>query len=118
MKTQGSYSSNRKDYHLVTKDELIYNHLSEDVQARVSEEFNMRVEFAKEKYNNTYDDRHLHWMGKLVPLIKTHNKLNMTLDACIVHSKIKTNVNVHGVNVRSCKIQKRKRGGHRYRYNK
>lgn len=75
-------------YHLVTRNDLIHKRHLVYVKQRAAEEFKKRVEFSKKYYKNRYDHRHEKWMGNVGSVIGLTEKLNMSLDACIVHRKI------------------------------
>lgn len=84
-----SYSQNvNQDYHLVNRQD-IWKMDNETVKKRI-DELNMRVVFARKFYKGKYDERHKKWMQTLVKPMKSHHRINLSLDALIAIENIKS----------------------------
>jgi hypothetical protein len=70
-----------QDYHLVDRQEL-WKMDNETAKKRI-DELNMRVVYARKYYNGRYDERHKKWMQTLAKPMKSHHRLNLSLDALI-----------------------------------
>lgn len=79
------------DYHLVSRYELARpdNAYNRDFQQRAREEFNRRVRFNRKYYGGRINKPHKHWMGSVGSEIPAWERVNMSLDACIVYSDLK-----------------------------
>lgn len=70
-----------KDYHLIDRSEL-HKMDNQTIKKRI-DELNMRVVHARKYYRGRYDERHRRWMQTLAQPMKTHHKVNLSLDAII-----------------------------------
>lgn len=77
-----------QDYHLVSRQD-IWKMDNETVKKRI-DELNMRVVFARKFYKGKYDERHKKWMQTLVKPMKSHHRINLSLDALIAIDNIKS----------------------------
>lgn len=75
-----------QDYHLVNRQD-IWKMDNETVKKRI-DELNMRVVFARKFYKGKYDERHKKWMQTLVKPMKSHHRINLSLDALIAIDNI------------------------------
>ena len=73
------------DYHLVDRNEL--NNMDTETMRKRIDELNMRVQFARKHYKGRYDNGHKKWMETLVKPMKSHHKVNLSLDALVAVSK-------------------------------
>lgn len=76
--------NNDMDYHLVDRIQL-QNMDTETMRKRI-DELNMRVQFAKKHYKGRYDHGHKKWMDILAKPMKSHHKIDLSLDALIAVS--------------------------------
>jgi hypothetical protein len=72
------------DYHLVDRNQL--NNMDTETMRKRIDELNMRVQFAKKHYKGRYDHGHKQWMNTLVKPMKSHHRVNLSLDALIAVS--------------------------------
>lgn len=72
-------------YHIVNRRQLFAGHANGILCAK---EFDQRVQYTKEYYNNMYDDGHKKFMCILARNIGLDAKLSMSLDACVIMSKV------------------------------
>lgn len=73
-----------RDYHLIDRNEL--DKIDTETMRKRIDELNMRVQFAKKHYNGRYDHGHRKWMETLVKPMKSHHRINLSLDAIIAVS--------------------------------
>lgn len=73
------------DYHLVNRNDL--NKMDTETMIKRIDELNMRVQFANKHYKGRYDHGHKKWMETLVKPMKSHHRVNLSLDALIAVSR-------------------------------